>query len=47
MTVGEVTYRQNLDLVPWRHTGQLPAVRVTEDAVIAWGAPSVAAAAGD
>jgi transposase len=34
---GYVTYRQNLYSVPWRHIGQLLAVRVTEDEVIVYG----------
>jgi transposase len=34
---GFVAYRQNLYSVPWRHIGQLLAVRVTEDEVIAYG----------
>jgi len=34
---GFVTYRQNLYSVPWRHIGQLLAVRVTEDEVIVYG----------
>jgi transposase len=34
---GFVTYRQNLYSAPWRHIGQLLAVRVTEDEVIIYG----------
>jgi transposase len=34
---GFVTYRQNLYSVPWRHIGQLLAVRVTEDEILVYG----------
>ncbi len=34
---GFVAYRQNLYSVPWRHIGQLLAVRVTEEEVIVYG----------